>query len=60
MKPRTDEHKLLISMYLGGGGALLQNEITHKSKRAVNELIIAAAVPTMTFTPQEVIVDNNA
>lgn len=43
-----------------GGGGLLKNEITHKSKRAVNEPIIAAPVPTMTFTPPEVIVDNNA
>lgn len=60
MKQRTDEHKLLISMYGGGGGTLLKNEITHKSKRSVNEPIIAAPVPTMTFTPPEVIVDNNA
>lgn len=58
MKQRTDEHKLLIRLY--GGETLLKNEITHKSKRAVNEPIIAAPVPTKTFTPPEVIVDNNA
>lgn len=58
MKQRTDEHKLPISMYVGE--TLLKNVITHKSKRAVNEPIIAAPVPTMTFTPPGVIVDNNA
>lgn len=43
-----------------GGETLLKNVITLKSKRAVNEPIIAAPSPTMTFTPTEVIVDNNA